>query len=74
MKRLLLFASALCLAAVSARADLRLPAFFGDHMVFQRDAPIPVWGWADPGRTVNVSLGAGPVATTSGEDGRWKVA
>ena len=48
----------LCLAAVSARADLRLPAFFSDHMVFQRDAPIPVWGWAEPGSEVVAQLGA----------------
>jgi len=63
-----------CLWAVSASADLRLPGFFGDHMVFQRDAPIPVWGWAEPGATVKVSLGEGPVETKAGEDGRWKVA
>jgi sialate O-acetylesterase len=42
-------------------------------MVFQRDAPIRVWGWADPGTTVNVSLGEEPVGTTAGEDGRWQV-
>ncbi len=61
------------LATPILHAELRLPSFFSDHMVFQRDAPIPVWGWADPGRTIQVSLGEGPVSTTAGEDGRWKI-
>lgn len=72
--RLFFVLSLLLSLAPSARADLRLPAFFGDHMVFQRDAPIPVWGWGDPGRTVKVSLGGEPVSTEVGDDGRWKVA
>ena len=32
------------------RADVRLPAIFGDHMVLQQEVKIPVWGWADPGK------------------------
>lgn len=65
--------AALCFAVPSLHAELRLPAFFGDHMVFQRDAPIPVWGWAKPGAAVSVSLGEGPTVTKAGENGRWKV-
>ena len=30
-------------------ADIRLPPVFASHMVLQRDRPIPVWGYADPG-------------------------
>ena len=39
----------ICLGGVSslARADVRLAKVFGDHMVLQRDVPVPVWGWAD---------------------------
>ena len=58
----------------AVHAELRLPGFFGDHMVFQRDAPIPIWGWADPGKTVKVSLGGVPETAEAGEDGRWKLA
>lgn len=68
------FFATLCLCAVTARADLRLPAFFSDHMVFQRDAPIPVWGWADPGSEVVAQLGAEAakaVTVKTGDDGRW---
>ena len=36
------------------RADVRLPAIFGDNMVLQRDAQVAVWGWSKPGETVRV--------------------
>lgn len=32
-----------------ASADVRLPAHFSDHVVLQRDKPLPVWGWAEAG-------------------------
>ncbi|MFN6139673.1 MAG: hypothetical protein ACK480_14385 [Planctomycetota bacterium] len=32
----------------SARADVKVPAVFADHMVLQRDQPLKFWGWADP--------------------------
>lgn len=44
------------LASRPAFADVKLPAIFSEHMVLQRDATVPVWGWADPGETVTVSL------------------
>ena len=56
------------------QAEVRLPKIFGDHMVLQRDQPIPVWGWADAGAKVTVQLGDGEAATThAGDDGRWQV-
>ena len=55
-------------------ADVRLPHVFGDHMVLQREMPIPVWGWADPGEEVTVSLGDDNTATTKAcADGAWRV-
>ena len=50
--QLTLVSAAIILACAVARADVRLPAIFGDHMVLQRNFPVPVWGWADPGETV----------------------
>ena len=61
------------LTAASAFADVRLPAFFSDHAVLQRDKPLPVWGWAAPGEPVSVALGAQKGAATAGADGRWIV-
>jgi len=39
-----------------AHAELRLPSIFSDHMVLQRDMPVQVWGWSDPGSRIAVSL------------------
>jgi len=57
----------------SAFADVRLPAHFSDHVVLQRDKPLPVWGWADAGEKVSVALGAKTGAATADADGRWMV-
>ena len=64
--------AAFCVAAPIS-ADVRLPQIFGDHMVLQRDQPIPVWGWADPGEEVSVELGGKAVSTVAGNDGKWMV-
>ena len=61
-------------ASPAARADVRLPHVFGNHMVLQRDAKLPVWGWAEPGEKVSVQLGDRPaVATTATPKGEWRV-
>ena len=59
--------------ASSAAAELRLPSVFSDHMVLQRDREVPVWGWADPGSEVHVTVDDQTVATTAGADGKWRV-
>ncbi len=46
---------------------------FTDHGVIQRDRPVPVWGWTDPGARVKVSLAGQWVETTANESGRWLV-
>jgi sialate O-acetylesterase len=48
-------AAVLGLTAGAARADVRLPEVLGDGMVLQRDAEVPIWGWASPGERVSVS-------------------
>lgn len=54
-------------------AALRLPAIFSDHMVLQRDMPVPVWGWAAPGETVKVTAGEVTVDGKADEGGKWMV-
>lgn len=68
--RLLAFA---CVAVAAAHADVKLPAIFSDHMVLQRDATVPVWGWADPGEKVTVSIAGQTLSTQPGSDGKWMV-
>ncbi|HHM13062.1 MAG TPA: sialate O-acetylesterase, partial [Planctomycetaceae bacterium] len=57
---------------VSAWAELKLPAIFSDHMVLQREKPIPVWGWDNPGTEVTVTLGDQSVKARADAQGRWK--
>ena len=60
-------------ATSSAWADVRLPGFFSDHMVFQQQQPIKIWGWAEPGEQVKVELGKVHAQIKAGDDGRWVV-
>ncbi len=48
-------------------------ALFGDGMVLQRHKPIPVWGSAQPGATVKVSLAGQEGHGVVGDDGEWMV-
>lgn len=54
-------------------ADVRLPKVFGSHMVLQRRKPVPVWGWADAGEKVTVTLANQTKTTRAGKDGKWRV-
>jgi len=56
-----------------ASADVRLPSVIGSNMVLQRDMPVPLWGWADPGENVTVRLGMRQVSATAGKDSLWMV-
>jgi sialate O-acetylesterase len=42
-------------------------------MVLQRDVPVKVWGWADAGEKVTVTLGEVSSETAAGQDGAWSV-
>ena len=61
------------LPMADVRADVRLPGFFSDHMVFQQQQPIKIWGWAEPGEQVKVELGKVHAQIKAGDDGRWVV-
>ncbi|RMF40778.1 MAG: sialate O-acetylesterase [Planctomycetota bacterium] len=60
-------------AAQTAMADVRVPNIFSDHMVLQRDQPNKVWGKADAGESVTVSIGDAVKQTTADADGNWSV-
>jgi sialate O-acetylesterase len=71
IKRFILFIAVLsncCLAA-----GLSLPSVFSDHMVLQRERPVPVWGKADPGAAITVEFAGQKKTATAGADGKWRV-
>ncbi|MBN2584699.1 MAG: sialate O-acetylesterase [Planctomycetes bacterium] len=57
----------------ACRADVRLPTVFADDMVLQRDMPIHVWGWADPGEAVTVGLAGKTAEAKADQHGAWDV-
>ena len=46
------------------RAELKLPAIIGDHMVLQQKQANPIWGWDTPGTKVTVTF-AGQTQTAT---------
>ncbi len=60
------------LSAALLPADLWLPSVFSDHMVLQRDMPVPIWGTARPGASVNIAFPGKTITTTAAGDGSWK--
>ncbi len=54
-------------------SPLRVAGVFGNNMVLQRDAEVPVWGWADPGQTVQVGFAGQNKSAVAGPDGKWIV-
>lgn len=67
--------AALCgILPLSSSAKIVLGTPFTDGVVLQRDMNVPVWGRAEPGRTVTVSF-AGQEKSTSADSltGRWEV-
>lgn len=68
-----LLAAAVALASASPKASaLRMPVVFSSNMVLQR-APqsARVWGWANAGVTVTVSIAGQTHTATAGSDGSW---
>ena len=62
--------------ATSAAVAKPLPfvsPIFGDNMVLQRGKPDTIWGWSDPGDTVQVQIGENTATGTAGPDRRWQV-
>ncbi len=66
---LLLFCGVLSVTA----SELRLPAVFSDHMVLQRNQPVPVWGWAEPGAHVEVLFKGSTYEGMADTLGRWDI-
>ena len=57
----------------SARAEVALPEVIGDNMVLQAGVPPTIWGWADPGEAVTVSVGDNKATTKADDSGDWRV-
>ena len=77
---MLLLGSAFFFAHTFAYTEIKLPRVISNDMVLQRDMPAPIWGWADAGEDISVTLSkqdvdAEPVHTTTATadaNGNWQ--
>ena len=60
-------------AITPAIANVRLHGLFTDHVVLQREKPIPVYGWADPGEEIIVTFMGTTARAKALKTGAWSV-
>jgi sialate O-acetylesterase len=73
MKRITLIFVFLTFCTASVKSEVKLPSIFGNNMVLQREIPCPVWGWADAGEEISVSIAGQTKSTKTNADGKWSV-
>lgn len=73
MRKFSLLFGVLWLAVQPVRADVKLPTFFSDHMVLQRELAVPIWGEADPGEKITVKFRNQEKIATADAQGKWLV-
>lgn len=63
------------LLTFSLRAEVKLPAIFGNHMVLQQQTDAAIWGKASPSKNVSVktSWDGKSYSTRADNDGNWKL-
>ena len=74
MRKLLTIAIATLIALSANAGELKVAHAFSDHAVFQRESTVPVWGWADAGKTVQVkcSWNGKTVKVKADDNGAWR--
>lgn len=71
MKLLSAFLALTLLARASASAKVELPAIISDHMVLEKSPTTHLWGTADSGEKISVTLDGQTVKTTADSQGQW---
>jgi sialate O-acetylesterase len=57
--------------AVLHAGELKLASVFTDHAVLQREASVPIWGWARPGDEVTVDFAGQKKTAKAGATSKW---
>jgi len=73
MKKQLIAFLGLTILSLTAAAQVRLPKIFGNGMVLQRSAPVPVWGWAAPNEKITLTFNGQTKTVKAGKDGKWQI-
>lgn len=59
--------------SLQAETKFELAAPFTDNMILQRQAEVPVWGWAEPGSEVEVSFAGQKKTAKADAGGKWMI-
>ena len=65
--------AALLFITLPLLAEVQLPIVISEHMVLQQSAKVPIWGRAEPGEEVSVTLNGQTAKTTAGTNKEWRV-
>jgi len=57
-----------------AKPAIQIASPFTDHAILQREMPVPVWGWSQPGAKLTVEFQGQKKSGVAGTDGKWLVA
>ncbi|MDA2927222.1 sialate O-acetylesterase [Acidobacteria bacterium AH-259-G07] len=57
----------------AVNAEVKLPSIFGEHMVLQQGQQNRVWGWADKGEKVEVTIAGQTHKAVANDIGYWLV-
>ena len=61
------------ITATFARAEVRLPSIFSNNMILQQGIKCPMWGWADPGEKVTVTVNGMEHKAVADKSSQWRV-
>jgi len=68
-----LIISILLLHSYTVYCQVRLPKLVSNGMVLQREKPVNIWGWANPGENVKLNFNSHTFETITTADGKWKI-
>lgn len=68
-----LVACGLLVWSSSLLADVKLPSVISENMVLQRGIKVAIWGTAEAGEEVTVTMGNQKATVKADADGKWKV-
>lgn len=71
MNRKILVLIILCIGALQAGAQLRLPKLVSDGMVLQQNTELKIWGWASPKDVVAVEFLNKQYTSVTDAEGNW---
>lgn len=62
----------LLLLSFHLNAEVTLPKVIGSHMVLQRNTPVKIWGWADKGERITVTMAGQSTKAKADKEGKWE--